>query len=464
MPMKSRWSIDIPDVDLPTFLFGSPTTPLSNKPVLMDARAPNSIYFTLETYRLMCQRFAAGLLKNGLKKGDRVLTFSGNTVFFPSVIVGTIMAGGVFTGANPTYVPRELAYQLKDSGASYLLCAEASLETGIEAAKQVGLPRSKIFVFDDGIASFEGRGKGRDDLGVRHWTTLLASEEEGRQFKWEKLDSKAIRDTTVTLNYSSGTTGVPKGVEITARNYISNAVQMEFQASLDPEYEEKKARARYLCFLPMYHAMAQTVFGINAMKQGSPVYMMTKFDFVAMLENIQRFRITMLVLVPPVVVAMAKSPLTKKYDLSSVEAVGSGAAPLGREVCIELEKLWPPGKINVKQGWGMTEITCSAVGWPPHHHSESFSVGELNANVEAKLVDENENEVKQGERGEIWVKGPNVMKGYWGKPQATKDTITPDGWLKTGDIGYVDKDNHFFIVDRKKVSKIRPTAMLKLTK
>jgi len=361
------------------------------------------------------------------------------------------MAGGIFTGANPTYVPRELAYQLQDSGASVLICAEASLETGLEAARMIGFPMERVFVFDDGFATFEGRGRGRDDLGVRHWTSLVASEEEGRKFVWEELDAERVKNTTATLNYSSGTTGVPKGVEITHRNYISNAVQMEFQAALDPKYEEKKKRARLLCFLPLYHAMAQTIYGINAMKRAIPVYVMPKFDFVQMLENVQRFRITSLILVPPVVVAMAKDSRTKQYDLSSVEQVISGAAPLGREVCVELEKLWPPGKINVKQGWGMTEVTCSALGWPPHEFSRSFSVGELNANVEAKIVDEEGNEIERGERGEVWVRGPNIMKGYWRRSNATREAFTPDGWLKTGDVAYVDEDGHFFIVDRKKV-------------
>jgi len=196
--------------------------------------------------------------------------------------------------------------------------------------------------------------------------------------------------------------------------------------------------------------MAQTIFGINALKQNVPVYMMSKFDFIQMLEYTQKFRITFLILVPPVVVAMAKHPITKTYDLSSIENVGSGAAPLGREVCIELEKLWPDGSVNVKQGWGMTEITCSAMGWAPEDHSDSFSVGELNANTEAMIVDEAGKEVAQGERGEIWVRAPNVMKGYWNRPDATAETLTPDGWLKTGDIAFVDKHGKFFIVDRKK--------------
>jgi 4-coumarate--CoA ligase len=132
-------------------------------------------------------------------------------------------------------------------------------------------------------------------------------------------------------------------------------MQTTFMAKLSPEYEERTKRAKQLCFLPMYHAMGQSIFGVTCPVQLIPVYMMPKFDFIKVLENVQRFQITALTLVPPIVVAMAKHPAVKDYDLSSVERVGSGAAPLGREVSAELEKLWPPGKINVKQGWGMTE-------------------------------------------------------------------------------------------------------------
>jgi 4-coumarate--CoA ligase len=212
----------------------------------------------------------------------------------------------------------------------------------------------------------------------------------------------------------------------------------------------------------MYHAYGLTVYTINAAKQNIPVYMMTKFDFISMLTYIQNYRITFLTLVPPIVVAMAKSPLTKSYDLSSVENVGSGAAPLGREICVELENLWPKGAMNVKQGWGMTEITCSAMGWNPTEHSESFSVGELNANCEAMIVEDDfeiksgkaPKEVPLGERGELWIRGPNVMKGYWNRPDATAETLITDSkgqiWLMTGDIVYVDQQNRFYVVDRKK--------------
>lgn len=352
MPLKSRWQIDIPNAHLASVLFTSPSQPLSKTHrCFSEAARPDTHYFTTHDYRLWSQRFAAGLRRSGIRPGDRVLLFSGNDLFFPVVFMGIIMAGGVFTGANPTFVARELAYQLQDSGATYLICADASLDTGVEAAQIAGLPRDNVFVFDNAI--YDGRGSGR--LGCRYWGELVASVKEGDGFVWEELSTPELADKNLALNYSSGTTGLPKAVEISHKNYIANMLQYVHHASLNPDHEARNARARWLCFLPMYHAMAQNIFIAAALLRGIPVYIMPKFDFIKMLEYTQKFRISDLILVPPVVVALAKHPAVKNYDLSSVEAVGSGAAPLGREVCEEVEKLWEPGKINVKQGWGMTE-------------------------------------------------------------------------------------------------------------
>jgi 4-coumarate--CoA ligase len=454
MVIKSRWMLDIPQVSLPTFIFESPTAELPKTPAYLSAKEPEKYSISQHDYRLYAQRLASGLRRSGLQPGDRVLLFSGNTLFFPSVVMGVVMAEGVFTGANPTYVARELAYQLKDSGARYLICAESSLDTGIAAAKEIGMSSDRIFIFDDGMATFAGeKVEKTSPLGkIRHWTDLLDSAEIGSKYYWPNLTTPEELDRVIALNYSSGTTGVAKGVMITHKNYVSNCSQQVHMSKQKPDYVARKAYQRYLCFLPMYHAMAQAIFCVGAPKQRIPVYMMPRFDFVEMLTYVAKYRITDLVLVPPVVVAMAKHPLTKTFDLSSVETVGSGAAPLGREVCIEFEKLWPPGKINVKQGWGMTELTCAATGYSPAKRSDSFSVGEMLANCEAKIVlnDEGTVEAERGERGEIWVRGPNVMKGYWNKPEATRETVTKDGWLRTGDVAYVDEENHFFIVDRKK--------------
>ncbi|KAH6625260.1 hypothetical protein C7974DRAFT_413788 [Boeremia exigua] len=454
MVIKSRWNLPIPPVSLPTFIFDSPHGELPKTPAYLSAKEPEKYFLTLEDYRLYAKRFASGLRRAGLQPGERVLLFSGNTLFFPSVVMGVIMAEGVFTGANPTYVARELAYQLKDSGAKYLICAETSIDTGIAAAQEAGLSADQVFIFDDGAATFDRRKVEKDTtLGhIRHWTTLLDTEQNGHTYAWPDLKTREELDRVIALNYSSGTTGVAKGVMITHRNYVSNCTQQIHMQTLSPNYKQRLPKKRLLCFLPMYHAMAQAVFCVNAAKERIPVYMMPKFDFLEMLTYVQKYRVSDLVLVPPVLVAMAKHPATRKFDLSSVEHVSSGAAPLGREASQEFEKLWANGQVNVKQGWGMTEVTCAATIFDPSKYSPSFSVGELVPNCEAKIVldDEGQVEVPQGERGEIWVRGPNVMKGYWNKPEATRGTFGPGGWLKTGDVAYVDEEGHFFIVDRKK--------------
>ncbi|THW63174.1 acetyl-CoA synthetase-like protein [Aureobasidium pullulans] len=455
MPWKSRWNVDIPQVSLPTYVFGSPSAPLPETPLLLDAEKSEKYHLSASDLREWCKRFAAGLQKAGLKPGDRVLLFSGNTLFFPVVFLGTIMAGGVFTGANPTYVARELTYQLQDSGAKFLICAEASLDTGIEAADAAGLSHDNVFVFDSGYATFDNAGKGRED--VRHWSKLLSSSAESRNFAWEELSSREELERTICLNYSSGTTGVPKGVMITHNNYVSNNEGVVRVARSVPEYDELKKSARWLCMLPMYHAYGQTYYCVGTISRQIPTYVMQKFDFLKMLSYVEKYKITDLNLVPPIAVAMAKHPASKQHDLSSVRYIGSGAAPLGSEVSKEVEQLWPSGTRNMKQGWGMTELTCSACSWDLTKTSNSNAVGELNPNVEAMIVDvASGSEVQRGQRGELWIRGPTVMKGYWGKSDATKETITSDGWLKTGDVAYLDEDGHLFIVDRiKELIKVK---------
>lgn len=282
--------------------------------------------------------------------------------------MGILMAGGIFTGANPTYVARELAYQLKDSDAKFLIAVDGSLDVAIDATSQIGMSKDRVFIFDD--AGFEGTGKGRH--GIRNWNTLFGSVEEANRFVW--YDVKDPRETICCLNYSSGTTGVPKGVMITHYNYVANGEQVIHLFSLRPDYEERRKTERWLCMLPMYHAYGnissllpdpplmvsgQTFFISISPKIGLPIYIMPKFDFIKMLEHIQDFRVTSLTLAPPIAVALAKHPAVKNYDLSSIRTAASGAAPLSQSVAEEVNNLWEPGRINLKARPPKSPLVCS---------------------------------------------------------------------------------------------------------
>lgn len=467
MVVKSRWAIPIENCSLQQWIFGSSKGTLSNQKIIVDTDRPDEIFLTMEEYRLMAKRVALGLQQAGVKPGDRVLVYSGNSVYFAAVFLGILMAGGIFTGANPTYVAREVAYQLRDSGASFMFAAKGSLDIALQAAEEAGLAKDHIFIFD---AENDVKGdqpepsvKGRQ-RGVRHWTELIQLH-KGDAAKWDWVEPSDSKNTTCCLNYSSGTTGVPKGVEISHHSYVANCSQVVHVARLDPEYEAKRGRGRALAFLPMYHAYGQTYFIANLPRQGIPIFVMAQFDFVKMLQHIQKYRITTLACVPPIIVALAKHPASRQFDLSSVEAIGSGAAPLAYEVAAECENLFKANNVVVSQGWGMTETTCTCLSWDSRILKRGGGVGELYPNCSAKIMElDGKTEIQEAnKRGEIWVNGPNLLRGYWRKPEATRETVITDAdgtrWLRTGDIGYCEKyepGTIWHIVDRiKELIKVK---------
>jgi 4-coumarate--CoA ligase len=359
--MKSRWSVDIPSISLPSLLFGSPDSWLSELPAFFDADEPDLLHLSFAEYGLWARRIAAGLLRGGLKPQDRVLVYSGNNIFFPVVFIGVIMAGGIVTTANPAFVARELAYQLQDSDARFLLLAESSLQTALQAAKLVNYAHEDMFIFDDGPLRGRGAGVG----SVRHWSHLIETADAGRRFRWEEGTSPEFLSRTVAILYSSGTTGVPKGVEITHFSLVANCCQMDYMYNLHPDFrsdEYNSNNQRLLCVFPMYHGLGLLMYSTLAPYRRLPVYIMKRYSLGALFRNIERFRITELALAPPIVVAMGKCPRveTSKYDLSSIRKVHAGAAPLSREACAEFERLFKPGQVNVKQGWGMTESVLTA--------------------------------------------------------------------------------------------------------
>lgn len=273
------------------------------------------------------------------------------------------MAGGVYTSANPAFTPRELAHQLKDSEATFLLAADNCIDRALHGAKLAGVDLNRVFQFQDISLDEETnrREKFLSSHQLQHWKQLIAAPDVGKQFEWEEFRTPQLANRTIILIYSSGTTGLPKGVEASHYNIVANITQIIYVQGLDPR-NNAGPNTRTLCFLPLYHGLGLMYYTWVAPKRGLRVYLMERFNLLEMVEYIQRYRITELLMVPPVVLAMSQHPLIKggKYDLSSIVKVVCGAAPLGMETTIQFEKLWPNGAVKVRQAWGMSEYACPA--------------------------------------------------------------------------------------------------------
>ena len=333
----------------------------------------------------------------------------------------------------------ELAYQIQDLSPRIILVHPGLVKTAQSAAKIAGLPRERLYRFDDeAIGSHDG---------VQDWRSFLGTPQEAEKYQWKKLDPEASKRTLATVNFSSGTTGLPKGVMITHQNMIANVEQTIFMRSLGKD-ADAQPQQRWIGLLPLYHAYGQLYTCLMATKCSIPVFIMKSFVFEEFLRVIETHRITHLHLVPPILIMLSKRPETAKYDLSSITQLGAGAAPMSSELQNICAKRF---KMNVSQGWGMTELTCGGLMSPPAVEDPTGSVGILLPNCEAKLLDENGREVGPNERGELYFRGPNASPGYWRNKEATKQSMLPDGWLRTGDVATYDERGRFWIVDRLKV-------------
>ncbi|CVL07554.1 related to 4-coumarate--CoA ligase [Fusarium mangiferae] len=448
MIFTSRYEIPIPEVDLLTYIFDLSSEESqqasSEKPVYVEAHDATQQLNKVQ-FRHMVESIAAGLRhKFKIRDGDVVLGFCENSILYPAVIFASIAAGGVFTGANPTYTYSELVNQLTVSGAKCIVTDSSRLEMAKKAAKTAGLPPGSLVLIDskhgssvDGASSFQSL------LG--HGT-----------YSWKRIsDPKVLADKPAVLNFSSGTTGLPKACEITHRNLVANAEQ---NLHLDRVARKRKndptfaANDVHCAFLPFYHAMGLITFCILNVKRGCTTVVMPKFDLKSFLSTIQKFKVTSLIFAPPVVSMLVKSPLVSQYDLSSVKFLVCGAAPLQADVEKRLEALFSKTGARSRQGWGMSEATMAVSIFGPDEFDPSHgSVGYLVANMQLQVIDENGKALGYEEEGEAILNGPNVFKGYYNNPAATKEAFTDDGWLKTGDIVKIDKTGLVTIVDRKKV-------------
>lgn len=396
---------------------------LGDKPALVDG--PTGRTVTYGQLDRDVRRVAAGLAGLGFRRGDVLAIYSPNVPEYAVLFLAVASLGGVNTTANPLYTADELTAQLRDAKARFLVTAAPFLDKARDAAARSGV--EAVFVF--GTAE-----------GARPFAELLQAGDEPPAVA--RLDPA---QDVVALPYSSGTTGLPKGVMLTHRNLVANLCQCEGMQNFDGFGE----RDVVMAVLPFFHIYGMVVILLLGLARGATIVVMPRFDLMDFLGLVQKHRATILPLVPPIVLGMVKHPGVAQFDLASVRLVFSGAAPLGEEIARELSrKLGCP----VVQGYGMTEAS------PVTHLSPTRdapfkpgSAGCVVPNTEVKIVDVvGGEEVPAGREGELLIRGPQIMKGYLNRPEETAACLDGEGWYHTGDVGYVDGDGFFFIVDRTK--------------
>ena len=366
------------------------------------------------------------LQSRGYKKGDIFAIYAPNSSEYVVAFQAILLLGGVITTANPLYTSNELLHQLNNSKAVCLLTAPELLEKANPVLDASGVREMFVFGGSNQAGSF----------------SILAEDRNGKEIPWARIDPG--HDLAV-LPYSSGTTGLPKGVMLSHRNLVAHNVQLESQVEASYPGEDD----RIIAVLPFFHIFGMTVNMNLGLTNGAGLVIVNGFDPRQFLELIQQYRVTSAFLVPPIILFLANHPLVDDYDISSLQYIMSGAAPLGEDQILSAsERIDCP----VYQGYGLTETSPVTHRMPDLSPTiKNGSVGVLVPNTEALIVDtETGKPVGFNKRGEILLRGPQVMLGYLDNPQATAETFNEDGWLYTGDIAYVDEDGYFYIVDRLK--------------
>ncbi len=377
----------------------------------------------------LVDRTAAGLAALGVGKGDVCAIFAANSPEYVIAVLAIARLGAVVTTASPMYTKDDLAKQLKDSAARVLLTSTALAPAWLQAI--AGTAVAHVVTFDA-----PGGGAAQSAVSLVAFETLAAT-------RGAPPRVSIAPDDLVALPYSSGTTGLPKGVMLTHGNLVANILQVNGHGHyIDGEDTT-------IAFLPFFHIYGLTVIVLMGIWAGATLVVMPKFELGAYLDLVARHRATMLHVVPPVVVAFAKHPAVEGRDFSFLRKLFSGAAPLGGDV---IEQCTRRIGCLLQQGYGMTEASpATHITTEDVARAKPGSIGKPVANTECRVVDaETGRDVAPGTDGELWVRGPQVMRGYFNRPDETRATLDADGWLHTGDIGHADADGDFYVVDRLK--------------
>ncbi|RDA83426.1 hypothetical protein CP532_4410 [Ophiocordyceps camponoti-leonardi (nom. inval.)] len=430
MPVSSPWrDISIPDVDAWTYFMESPRPYPDDHPLFVDTTSSRS--YTFAQVKDLAQCFGIGLRQRlSWSPGDMLAVYAPNDIDTPVVNLGVLWAGGVVTPANPAYTADDLARQLRDSGARALVTHSDVLDKALEAAKAVGLSSSCVFLL--GQVPVEKR------RGLQLWSELTPT---GTWFRPERPHIEPDRHLAF-LVYSSGTTGLPKGVMLSHSNVVANSLQTHKADTGHLQWDVD----RQLGVLPFFHVYGLAVVINTTLVTGATCHVMPRFDIVETCRLIQHLSITFLFVPPPIVLQLSRHPCVKDYDLSTLRFINSGAAPLSRELVIDV---WKRLAVGVKQGYGLSEASpVTNAQLIDEWWRFQGSVGRLVPNMKAKIVDPDGKELPPNQSGELLFKGPNVFRGYWKRPGLNSETFTPDGWYRTGDVAHICPKGHFYITDR----------------
>jgi 4-coumarate--CoA ligase len=423
-----------------TWLFDSKYSPLNNVPggeIRGYTNAATKEHISYKDVKDLSTHLSTALVRRyGLKTGDTVALFSPNTVWYPVAMFGTLRAGGMVSGASPAYNIEEMTYALKTGQAKFLFTVPGSMEIAAEAAKNAGIPQARVFLLEGTLENFMSMG----DL-----ISIGKSYGENNQVPQYQLPlGKENNEICGFLSFSSGTTGLPKAVMISHSNVIAQCMQIQ---QITPT-----THRRIMAVLPLFHITGLVHQLHLPILLNANVYMSPSFSLETMLKSVEDYKMEEVLLVPPILIQMVRQPeILRKYNLSSIKRFSSGAAPLSAEILRLLEDTFPG--TGFKQGYGMTESCSCITAHPPdrYGYEYAFRVGTIVANTEIKIVDpDSGKECQLDQPGEVWARGPQVVMGYLNNAKATSETFDNDGFLHTGDIGFLDEEGLLTITDRLK--------------